>query len=281
MDPWLRSLLDLRPRFLSRASDDLFYLNVRACLTVDQAKSILERGEHAEESPRTDALSLPEDSRWQNGKPVVFDVVRWRWQTDPEVADEAADRGRLVICYRHVLFGTADACSTDDLWLWADEAGRCLAARPTSQFGGGDRFTWLNYVAFAARQSVPRSPLRAECYSGIPALTNRVDGPHYVRLLPSLFQASVQTIDLIWHHRKALFEGSAPPPPALKRRGRGGRPVDTDPKRDKKIYTDFKARRLTYQEFARERGIDEKVVRASVDRHRKRVPKPKPPQPGQ
>jgi hypothetical protein len=125
-----------------------------------------------------------------------------------------------MILYRHVLIGFADAASIADFWLWAAEAGRCVAVRPTSQIGGaGGEFTWLNYVAVTARQFVPKSPLRAKCYSRLSSLFGEFDGPHYVRLRSPLFQASVYTIDLI----QGLFED---PDDAAEEAGRAREGVD-------------------------------------------------------
>ena len=66
--------------------------------------------------------------------------------------------------------------------------------------------------------------------------------------------------------------GDAPDtkPPASKRKP--GRPADTDPKADQRVYDAWKsAHHQTYAGLARELKMEEREVRLAIDRHEKRV----------
>ena len=61
----------------------------------------------------------------------------------------------------------------------------------------------------------------------------------------------------------------ATPQPKQKKRGRPKGSLKNDPKKDAKIYRDWKATDMTIAEFCRKRRIDEYETRLAIDRHKK------------
>jgi hypothetical protein len=221
LPPWLRSLADLRARFATRADDDLHLLLVRSVISPG-----CDDESWADESLHERALALPENPDWSDGKPIVRDVNRGRYQTErgrDETGGPVLPGTRPpFIRTRYVIFGTADASALADFERWADRAGGCMAARPTAKVDVGDRYTWMDYVLWLAVQRVPGCPLRAATWSDPVSRASLLpfDGPDYGALTPNLFQASVGAIDTIVWNREKLWGGTAVQPP---------RPADPSP----------------------------------------------------
>src|SRR5262249_12930382 len=66
--------------------------------------------------------------------------------------------------------------------------------------------------------------------------------------------------------------GDTKPHLTEKKRGKRGRPADTDPRADKRIFEAWRSgHHTTYADLATALGQPEQQVRAAIDRHRKRL----------
>jgi hypothetical protein len=197
--PWLSSLIDLRTSFLSRVDDDLYYLSIRAFLTLEQVR--IEDPEF-----RDEALSLP--ANWHPETPKRRDWRQGRWQESAEAEASRWKEPRYIVS-RHVLHGTAGEESVADFERWAGAAGKAVDARPGSilRHPSRNKSSWLNFVAATASRGVEGCPLVSaltcdpEVYWGA-----EVDGPYTCDVTTNVFRASVETIDTILHYH--LGEGA-------------------------------------------------------------------------
>src|SRR5262245_14888709 len=147
MRTWLRGLLDLRSRFDSRADDDLCYMTVLAILPHELAKARGYFDRPADPGPP----ELPPEDLWRDGRPIIA-----QFRTSRRPTPAAADgQEPPILIYRHVYFGSADKASWRDFGSWADDAGACIARRPSARSDQrGDMSIWMNYVAATAVQRV-------------------------------------------------------------------------------------------------------------------------------
>jgi hypothetical protein len=153
-EAWWKRLSELRPRFESRAFDDLNYVRLDLSVTREEDKTRLADVEAVREAIPIEEATVPD------GAAVLFDEFIWLpFEHDLPLAGGEAD----LLIQRHILFGTADAASLTDFKAWAKDAGRCIAMRPTSKDKtGGGLYHWLGYVFATAAQKIPGCRLHAD-----------------------------------------------------------------------------------------------------------------------
>ena len=94
------------------------------------------------------------------GAPIISDEFQHRYHSHiSPIFGFTAD----AVFHRHIIFGAADGPSVNDFKAWADDAGRCIAMRPTSKDKNGSGFPrWLEYVCSTAVQKIPGCRLHAD-----------------------------------------------------------------------------------------------------------------------
>ena len=259
MQPWLRSLDDLRPLFVSRADDDLRLVVISRVLEeqdvpgrvrlvvprpVDrpewgikfiqkitdaaevigllESKRILPPGRTPDVAICPQDPSFPPDFLPEPGG-IVSDL--------PIVfdLDWIHRRGTTIFFTRFVFYGKADYESFHYFWDRAGDAGLCIKAF----FAGpipATQFMWLSLVRDLAIRGVDQCPLRAGEHSNE---WSEEYGPDrrravYTALPGSIFRASVQVIDALAFHVKPSF-GRAPDDPPVGVAVQADRALDPSP----------------------------------------------------
>lgn len=90
--------------------------------------------------------------------------------------------------------------------------------------------------------------------------------------LPDVARASLYAIDVLAPATSPRDQITSEACAATKTKAKGGRRIDTDPKKDKRIFDAWKTGRYpTYEALGRELQKTKHEVKTAIDRHRKRI----------